>query len=132
MKFNKSILAVIAFFAFSSIFAQSATDKWPQLNNFKELLTKTFQPAEQGNLNPVKTSAEQLVIEADNIINQALLKNLKNPRFNEASALLKRKTKVLFELISKKAPDAEIMRTFQDVHDVFQNLSIYCDKAEKK
>ena len=130
MKFNKSILAVIAFFAFSSIFAQSATDKWPQLNNFKELLTKTFQPAEQGDFKSIKTSSEQLVIDAD-ALKLNVPADLKSPKIDETNILLKRKTKVLHELVIKKAPDAEIMRAFQDVHDVFQKLMSFCQPAKK-
>ena len=129
MKFNKSILAVIAFFAFSSIFAQSATDKWTQLNNFKELLTKTFQPAEQGNFKPIKTSSEQLVIAID-ALSQNTPEEFKSPKINEASIVLKRKAKALHELVIKNAPDAEIMRAFQDVHDVAQKLVSLCQPTK--
>ena len=127
MKYKKSILAVILIFAFSTLTAQTATEKWPQLGNFKDLLNKTFQPAEEGNFKPVKNSSENLVMAADALTSQTEPKELKNPRINETILVLKKKAKVLHELVNRKAPDAEIMRSFQDLHDVFNKILQLCE-----
>jgi hypothetical protein len=131
MKYNKSILAIIAFFAFSTLTAQTATEKWPQLGNFKELLNKTFQPAEGGNFKPIKNSSEQLVMAAEALKEQTIPKEWKNGKVIEISIVLKKKAKTLHELIIKKAPDAEVMRAFQDVHDVYVKLVTSCEPTNK-
>ena len=49
MKLIKSLFAIAFFFAINTVSAQSVASKWPQLNDFQELLVKTFEPAGEGN-----------------------------------------------------------------------------------
>lgn len=49
MKLIKSLFAVAFFFAINTVSSQSIASKWPQLNDFQELLVKTFEPAGEGN-----------------------------------------------------------------------------------
>ena len=45
--------------------------------------------------------------------------------------LLKKQTKVVSELVTRKAPDAEIMRAFQNLHDVFHRIVEMCQPGKK-
>jgi len=61
MKYFKSLLVIVALFAINSISAQSISDKWPQMRDYQDLLTKTYRDALKGDLKPIKGNAETLV-----------------------------------------------------------------------
>ena len=61
MKYFKSLLVIVALFAINTISAQSVTDKWPEMKNFQDLLTKVSRDAQKGNFTPLKGNGESLV-----------------------------------------------------------------------
>jgi hypothetical protein len=86
------------------------------------LLSKTFHPAEEGNLNPIKVSSEDLVARAELLDIATMPQDLRAPKLDENIALLKKQTKKVSELITNKAPNAEIMRAFENLHDIFHRI----------
>jgi hypothetical protein len=126
MKYIKSLLAIVAFFTISSVSAQSITEKWKQLNDYHELLSKTFHPAEDGNFDPIKNSSEDLVVKAEALDLKTMPQELRTSQLDETIAVLKKQTKTVNDLVQKKAPNAEIMRAFQNLHDVFHRIVEIC------
>lgn len=126
MKYIKSLLAIVAFFTISSVSAQSITEKWKQLNDYHELLSKTFHPAEDGNFDPIKNSSEDLVVKAEALDLKTMPQELRTSQLDETIAVLKKQTKMVNDLVQKKAPNAEIMRAFQNLHDVFHRIVEIC------
>lgn len=126
MKYIKSLLAIVAFFTISSVSAQSITEKWKQLNDYHELLSKTFHPAEDGNFDPIKNSSEELVVKAEALDLKTMPQELRTSQLDETIAVLKKQTKTVNDLVQKKAPNAEIMRAFQNLHDVFHRIVEIC------
>jgi hypothetical protein len=122
MKLIKSIFAIAVFFAINTVSAQAITDKWKQMKDYHELLSKTFHPAEEGNLNPIKVSSEDLVARAELLDVTTMPQELRAPKLDENIALLKMQTKKVSELITNKAPNAEIMRAFENLHDIFHRI----------
>lgn len=131
MKYIKSLLAIVAFFAFSSVSAQAITDKWKQLHEYHELLSKTFHPAEDGNFGPIKNSSEELVVKAEALDIATMPQELKVAKLDETIAILKKQTKVVNDLVQRKAPNAEIMRAFENLHDVFHRIVEICEPGKK-
>ncbi|MFY7758375.1 MULTISPECIES: hypothetical protein [Flavobacterium] len=131
MKFVKFIIAAVAFLAVQTISAQSVTSKWTQLHEYHELLSKTFHPAENGNFTAIKNSHDYLVQKAEALDVATMPADLKTPVVVENVAVLKKLTKKLSELITNKAPDVEILRTFQNVHDVFHKIEKECEHPTK-
>lgn len=131
MKFVKFIIAAVAFLAVQTISAQSVTSKWTQLHEYHELLSKTFHPAENGNFTAIKNSHDYLVQKAEALDVATMPTDLKTPVVVENVAVLKKLTKKLSELITNKAPDVEILRTFQNVHDVFHKIEKECEHPTK-
>jgi len=39
-------------------------DQWPALKTFHEVLSQTFHPSEEGNLEPIKSRSEELMNKA--------------------------------------------------------------------
>lgn len=126
MKYIKSLLAIVAFFTISSVSAQSITEKWKQLNDYHELLSKTFHPAEDGNFDPIKNSSEDLVVKAEALDLKTMPQELRTSQLDETITVLKKQTKTVNDLVQKKAPNAEIMRAFQNLHDVFHRIVEIC------
>lgn len=126
MKYIKSLLAIVAFFTISSVSAQSITEKWKQLNDYHELLSKTFHPAEDGNFDPIKNSSEELVVKAEALDLKTMPQELRTSQLDETITILKKQTKTVNDLVQKKAPNAEILRAFQNLHDVFHRIVEIC------
>jgi len=126
MKIIKSFLALALLFAINTVSAQSITDKWKQMHDYHELLSKTFHPAEEGNFNPIKNSSEDLVVLSEALDLKTMPQDLRNSKVDETIAVLKKQTKVVNDLVQRKAPDAEIMRAFENLHDVFHRIVEIC------
>ncbi|WP_297515077.1 hypothetical protein [Flavobacterium sp.] len=131
MKFVKFAVAIVAFLAFQNLQAQSATAKWAPLNEYHELLSKTFHPAEGGNLTPIKNSHDALVQKSEALDVATMPVDLKTSKAVENIAVLQKLTKKLSELITNRAPDVEVMRTFQNVHDVFHRIEEACNHPNR-
>lgn len=125
-----AILLLVTTFTFQ-MNAQSASTKWSQLHEYHELLSKTFHPAENGNLNAIKNAHDYLVQRSEALDISTMPSELKSETLLAQVGILKKMTKKLSELITNKAPDVEIMRTFQNVHDVFHKIEKECAHPTK-
>jgi hypothetical protein len=54
-----------------------------------------------------------------------------NQKTESTITLLKKQTKLVNDLVQNKAPNAEIMRAFQDLHDIFHRIVMLCDPKYK-
>lgn len=125
-----ALVLLVTTFAFQ-MNAQSAATKWSQLNEYHELLSKTFHPAENGNLNAIKNAHDYLVQRSEALDVTMMPSELKSETLIAQVGVLKKMTKKLSELITNKAPDVEIMRTFQNVHDIFHKIEKECAHPTK-
>ena len=57
----KSLAIVLFVLAANTISAQSTFEKWPAIKAFHEVMSQTFHPSEEGNLEPIKTRSEELM-----------------------------------------------------------------------
>lgn len=127
MKLIKSLFAIAVFFAMNTASAQTLTDKWKQMHYYNELLSKTFHSAEEGNLNPIRVSSEDLVARAELLDIETIPQDLRTAKLDENIRILKKQTKVVSLLIASKAPNAEIMRAFQNLYDIFHTIVQMCE-----
>ena len=56
--------------------------------------------------------------------------DLKSAKVEETIAVLKKQTKVVNDLVQRKAPNAEIMRAFQNLHVVFHRIVEICQPTK--
>jgi hypothetical protein len=122
MKLIKSLFAIAFFFAVNTISAQSVVKKWPQLNEFQELLVKTFEPAGEGNFGPIKNSCEYLVEKSQALDIATMPQDLRNAKAEETISVLKRQTKLVAELVRTKASNVEIMKAFQKLNETYDRF----------
>lgn len=125
----KSLKLLVAFFLLMNniVSSQAITDKWKQLHDYHEMLSKTFHPAEEGNFNPIKNSSKELVAKVEALDVTTMPQDIRTPKVEETIATLKRQTKLVDEMVQKKAPDAELMRAFENLHDIFHRIVQMCE-----
>lgn len=131
MKIIKSLFAFAAFFAFNSSSAMSITERWPQIKAYHEVMSKTFQSSEEGNLNPIKTHSELLVEKAEALSVENMPEEFRSPKIIESLVVLKKETKNVNDLVQNKACDTEITKALSKLHETFHKIVGMC-QAEKK
>jgi hypothetical protein len=125
----KKFLLILTVFV-ATLTTVSAQEKWKEKDAFHEVMSKTFHPAEEGKLEPIRTRSQEMVDKAiawqksdfpDGIDEKGVKKGLKE---------LVKGTKELNELVKQKATDAVLKEKLSSLHDVFHTIVEKCEKEE--
>jgi len=126
------ILAIFAFLlAANSITAQSAMDKWPAIKEFHGVISQTFHPAEEGNLDPIKARSEELSAKASALLKSDIPAEYRTNAILASAEKLQVRSKALNKLVMSKAPDAEITKSLTEVHNIFHEIVGLCTDGKK-
>ena len=129
---NIKTLSLVLFLLFvNSISAQSIFEKWPEMNVFHEVISETFHPTEENNLEPLKTRSEELMKKAENLLNSNIPEEYRTKSILSSLENLQRKSETLHKLVLSKASDAELKQSIIDVHDTFHEIVGLCNEKEK-
>jgi hypothetical protein len=124
MKTLKFIFVSALLFAIQSLSAQAITDKWKAMNDYHTLLFTSLKSAEVGNFKEIKSNADELLKRADLLEVTTMPQDLRNSQVEHAILLLKNQTKLVDDLVKNKAPNAEIMRAFQNLYDIYNRVAL--------
>lgn len=130
MKFHKLLTVLLLFLALNAVSAQAKKEKWPQINAYHEVMSKTFHPAEEGNLEPIKKESQVLLEKAEAITEESVPSEYRSAKLSETLVVLKRETKKVNDLVQKQAPDATIVKVLTNLHDVFHQIVGMCGSEE--
>jgi len=126
------ILAIIAFvFVANAIQAQTASDKWPALKELHGVISQTFHPSEQGNLEPVKTRSEELYNKAAALLKSDIPAEYRTNAILASAEKLQIKSKALHKMVVAKASDADITKSIKEVHDIYHDIAGLCSEEKK-
>ncbi|MBK9224188.1 MAG: hypothetical protein IPO23_05215 [Flavobacterium sp.] len=129
---NIKTLSLVLFSLFvNSISAQSIFEKWPEMNVFHEVISETFHPTEENNLEPLKTRSEELMKKAENLLNSNIPEEYRTKAILSSLENLQLKSETLHKLVTSKASDTELKKSITDVHDVFHEIVGLCNENEK-
>ncbi len=129
---NIKSLSLVLFSLFvNSISAQSIFEKWPEMNVFHEVISETFHPTEENNLEPLKTRSEELMKKAENLLNSNIPEEYRTKSILSSLENLQLKSETLHKLVTSKASDTELKKSITDVHDVFHEIVGLCNENEK-
>lgn len=121
-----SILAFLMSFAYF-LQAQSIWDKWKELKEFHAVMSQTFHPSEEGNLEPIKKRSGEMLEKANLLAKSAIPKEYNTPKIKEAVKKLQKGSKELDAFIkSSKATDEAIKQKLSALHDVFHEIVGLC------
>jgi hypothetical protein len=127
MKIN--FLAIVLFLlTISNSNAQSTFDKWPAIKEFHGVMSQTFHPAEEGNLQPIKTRSEELMNKAAALLKGGIPEEFKTPGVLKSAEKLQLKSKALHKLVIEKGSDADITKSLTELHDVFHEIVGLCSE----
>lgn len=129
MKF-KTLAIVLFVLGLNSVQAQSTFDKWPAIKAFHAVMSQTFHPSEEGNLQPIKTRSEELMNRAADLLKSDIPAEFKTPGILASAEKLQIKSKALHKMIQAKASDADITKALAELHDTFHEIVGLC--SEKK
>lgn len=106
-------------------------DDWQALKTFHEVMSQTFHPSEEGNLQPVKTRIGELVSKAKALQSAPIPAEYNKPAVKNSLADLVKASQNLEKQIKKKASDTEITKALADVHDTFHTVVGLCSAEDK-
>jgi len=127
---TKFLAIVVFFLTVNTSIAQSTFDKWPAIKEFHQVMSQTFHPAEEGNLEPIKTRSEELMNKAANVLKSNIPAEFATAPILASAEKLQLKSKALHKMVQAKASDAEITKSLTELHDVFHEIVGLC--SEKK
>jgi hypothetical protein len=112
--------------------AQSVFDKWPALGSFHEVMSQTFHPMEDGNLEPIKTRSAEMSEKANLLSASEIPAEFNTPQITDAVKRLEDGCKLMNESIAAGAGDEEIKASLIKMHDVFHEIAGLCVDEHKK
>jgi len=125
MKKVKALFIMIALFvATSTIYSQQA--KWQQMEDFHAVMSVTFHPAEDDNLQPLKEKSGDLLKTAT-----AWQKGAVPQGYNAAvtKPILKRLVKqcnIINKAVTAGKSDVELKKLITEGHDIFHEIKEKC------
>ena len=129
----KNIFAILAFLFISiSVSAQEKhgkhTIKWPELDAYHDIISQTFHPSEEGNLEPLKSKSAELMVRAQRLAKSTPPADYNRPELKKAIQELLMESKKMDDAVKGNKPDDELTAQIAKVHDAFHKIAGLCSK----
>jgi superoxide dismutase len=111
---------------FTVVPKKSKFDPWPELKAFHQVMSQTFHPMEEGNLQPIKTRSAEMMQKAEALAASTPPAEFNKPEVPKAVKKLKADSKKLNDLVTKKASDEAIKKSLTSLHDTFHQIVGLC------
>lgn len=108
------------------LWAFAAGQPWKELQNFHTVMAKTFHPAEEGNLKPLKENATELVSKAKEWQAAAVPAGYKKEETAKVLTALVAKCTEIEKAVKAKADDKKLTSLITEAHDVFHQIAEKC------
>lgn len=129
MKIIKALFAFATHFSEKSPPEFALLEKWTQIKAYQDIITKTFQSKEV-DLKLIKSNSTILLEHADNLSVENMPREFRNPELIKTLLILKKNTKLVHQLVEKKASDSEIKIASEVLLDTFNKIIKLCVTAE--
>ena len=104
------------------------TAEWKGMEDFHAVMSTTFHPSEENNLQPLKEKAGELLNKAKawqkSVVPQGYNNSLTKPILKR----LVQQCKVIKEAVEKKEPDTVLKAMIAEAHEIFHELKEKCQK----
>lgn len=111
-------------------FAMAHDIEWKELDAFHAVMAETFHPAEEGNLQPVRDNASDLVTKAKAWQASAVPEGYDKQKTIKTLKTLVAKCKEIKSAVKVKKNDKELTRLITEAHDVFHRIVEECKTSE--
>lgn len=121
-------LLILVLIAFCSAQAQKAT--WKEMDSFHEVMSKTFHPAEEGKLEPIRTRSQEMLDKAAAWEKSAAPEGFDKKAVKKSLKQLVKGSKRINKLVQDKAADNILKEKLSALHDVFHEIMEKCEKED--
>lgn len=104
--------------------------KWQELDAFHEVMSKTFHPAEEGKLEPIRSRSAEMLEKAIAWKNSTAPEGYDKNAVKENLNKLVKGAKEINKMVKKNASDKELKEELSELHDVFHEIMEKCEKGE--
>ena len=122
-----ALLAAITF-AFS-VHAQKKAE-WKEMNEFHGIMSTTFHPAEEGDLEPIKTRSQEMIDKAIAWQKSTAPEGYDKKAAEETLKKLVAESKNLHKMVKEGSPDKELVAKLTTLHDIFHEIMEKCTGEE--
>ena len=105
--------------------------KWAEKDAFHEVMSKTFHPAEEGKLEPIKARSGEMLEKAIAWKNSTAPAGYNQKAVKKDLGSLVKGVKKLNKLIKNNGSDNDIKAQLTELHDIFHGITEKCDGEEK-
>jgi hypothetical protein len=119
-----SVFALIAF--------ANAQEKksWKEMDDFHAVMSSTFHPAEEGQLDPIKKRSQEMVDKAAAWQKSTAPEGYDKEKVEGSLKKLVQGTKELNKLVKAKSSDKVLKEKLSGLHDIFHEIMEKCEKGE--
>ncbi len=109
---------------------KSKFDDWPALKDFHKVMSQTFHPSEEGNLEPIRTRSKEMVEKANLLAKSTIPAEFNKKEVVAAVQKLVVDSKKLDKLVKSKKSNKELTEALTKLHDVFHEIIGLCTNEE--
>ena len=106
-------------------------DGWLALKDFHKVMSQTFHPSEEGNLQPIKERSGEMVLKAAALSQSTIPAEFYKKEVVAAIQKLVTDSKKLDKLVKSKKSDKEISTALTKLHDVFHEIIGLCSPEDE-
>jgi hypothetical protein len=101
-------------------------DDWQALKDFHKVMSQTFHPSEEGNLEPIRKRSGEMVEKANLLAKSIIPAEFNKKEVVAAVQKLAIDSKKLDKLVKSKKSDKELTDSLTKLHDVFHEIIGLC------
>jgi hypothetical protein len=128
---NKIAILIAFMFVGTYSFAQSKLESWKELKDFHTVMSQTFHPSEEGNLDPIKKRSGEMKEKAAALAASKVPAEFDNDKVKDAVSRLKSGSVKLDQMVTDKAADKEIKDQIVIMHNTFHEIVELCSKESE-
>ena len=123
------LLLMLAISSFTIMQAQQKI-AWNEMDAFHEVMAKTFHPAEEGKLEPIRARSQEMLDKATAWENSAAPEGYDKGSVKKLLKQLVKGAKEINKLVKDKAVDNVLKGKLSSLHDVFHEIMEKCEKED--
>ena len=125
---KKIVLFAMLFSAAALAIPATAQEKakWKEMENFHEVMSTTFHPAEEGKFEPIRTHSGEMVEKAISWKNSTAPEGYNQEAVQKILVKLVKGAKKVNNLVQKSASDADLKEQLTELHEIFHEITEKC------
>ncbi len=130
MKMYRSLLVAVLFTLIYSAGNAQTKARWKEMDEFHTVMSTTFHPAEENNLQPLKEKAGDLVAKSTAWKAAPVPEGYIPEATKDVLKRLVKECKDIQKAVKKGKPDAELKEMITEAHEVFHEIMEKCRQGD--